>query len=140
MKKKILLLIFVMFLILALTGCVGVIPPLLNNAEEILRAVDNYLLALSNREFELAKTYCIPDGNAYQAVEGYQDMPYIESSTLVFTAYLNYVETIGNNSEVNINLTLTAIVCFEDICSSESETLNNYFMYLTKIDDIWKLN
>lgn len=139
MKKKILLSAFVIFLILALTGCVGVVPPPLHNAEEILRAVDNYLLALSNREFELAKTYCVPNGNAYQAVEGYQNAPYLASSTLTFTAYLNYVETNGNNSEVNINLTLTATVCFDNICSSESETLNNYSIYLIKINDIWKL-
>lgn len=140
MKKKILLSVFVMFLLFALVGCSGMITPPLHNAENILTTVDNYLLALSNREYELAKTYCIPNGNAYQMVEGYQDAPYLASSTLIFTAYLNYVETIGNNSEVNINLTLTATVCFEDICSSESETINNFSMHLTKINDIWKFN
>ena len=139
MKKKILLSTFVVFLIFAIAGCSGIIAPPLHNAEEILRAVDNYFLALSNREFELAKTYCIPNGSAYQAVEEYQNAPYIDYSTLIFTAYLNYVETNGNNSEVNINLTLTATVCFDEICSSSSETINNYSMYLIKINDIWKL-
>jgi len=139
MKKKVLLSVFVVFLILSLVGCAGIVPPPLHNAEEILRAVDNYLLALSDREFELAKTYCIPNGNAYQTVEGYQSAPYLASSTLIFTAYLNYVETNGNNSEVNINLTLTATVCFDEICSSSSETINNFSIYLIKIYNVWKL-
>ncbi|GAH38293.1 unnamed protein product, partial [marine sediment metagenome] len=67
MKKKILLSVFVIFLVLILIGCAGIVPPPLHNAEEILRTVDNYWSALSNREFELAKTYCIINGNAYQA-------------------------------------------------------------------------
>jgi len=133
------LLVFVTFLLFVLVGCSGIIPPPLHNAENILTTVNNYFLALSNREFELAKIYCVPNGNAYQMVEGYQNAPYLASSTLIFTAYLNYVETIGNNSEVNINLTLTATVCFEDICSSESETINNFPMYLTKSAGNWKL-
>lgn len=138
MRNK-LLLIFVVFLIFTMVGCSGIVTPPLHNAKEILTTVDNYLLALSNREYELAKTYCILNGNAYQTVEGYQNAPYFASSTLVFTAYLNYVETNGNNSKVNINLTLTATVCFEDICSSSSETINNFSMYLSKIDSFWKL-
>lgn len=139
MKNKILLSVFVISLILALMGCSGIIAPPLHDKEDTLRIVNNYLLAMSNREFELAKTYCIPDGTAYQMVEEYQNMPYLNSSTLIFTTYLNYIEINGINSEVNINLTLTATVCFGDICSSESETINNYPMYLIKIDDIWKL-
>jgi len=139
MKKNILLSAFVIFLVLVLIGCSGIIPPPLHDKEEILILVNNYLLALSNREYELAKTYCIPNGNACQAVEVYQNIPYLGSSTLIFTAYLNYIEIYGIDSEININLTLTATVCFGDICSNESETLNNYPMYLTKIDGIWKL-
>jgi len=139
MRKKILLSVFIIFLILSLVGCSGITTPPLHNAEEILMTVNNYWVALSNREFELAKTYCIPNGNAYQMIEGYQNTPYFASSTLVFTAYLNYIETNGNNSKVNINLTLTATVCFDEICSSSNETINNFSMYLNKIDGVWKL-
>ena len=124
MKNKILLSTLVIFLVLSLIGCSGVVTPPLHDKEEILILVNNYLLALSNREYELAKTYCIPNGNAYQAVEVYQNIPYLDSSTLIFTAYLNYIEVYGINAEININLTLTATVCFGDICSSESEIIN----------------
>ena len=59
--------------------------------------------------------------------------------TLNWTTYINWIKIIGNKATVNINITLFVTVCFEDICSSESETLYNYSMYLTKIDSIWKL-
>jgi len=138
--KKIILLVLIILLVFTLIGCSGIIvPPLPHDKADILIMMNDYLLAMSNREYELAKTYCVLNGNAYQAVEVYQNVPYIDSSTLIFTAYLNYLETNGNNAEINIDLTLTATVCFDDICSSESETINNTSMYLIKINDIWKL-
>ena len=108
MKKKIILLVFLIFVFFLLIGCSGVVTPPLHNAEEILRVVDNFLLSLSGQG-------------------------------LVFTAYFNYIETNGNNSEVNINLILTATVCIDNVCSSSSKTINNISIYLIKINDIWKL-
>ena len=141
MKKKVLISFFIIFLVLVLIGCSGVIPeiPDGNQEEKVKEIINNYWLALSNRQYELAKTYCIPNGNAYQVAEEYQDMPYIGSSTLVFNTYFNYIEINGNNAKANFNLTLTATVCFDDICSSADETLYNFSMYLVKINDIWKL-
>ena len=66
-------------------------------------------------------------------------MPYFGSSTLTFNAYFSYIEINGNNAKANIDLTLTATVCFGDICSDASETLYNYSMYLTEINGAWKL-
>ena len=114
-------------------------PPLPNESEDILIVVNDYWLALSNREYELAKTYCVLDGNAYQAAEEYQDMPYFESSTMMWTCYFNDLEVNGNSAEMNINLTLTVTVCFDDICSSSNEMINNYSIYLSKISGVWKL-
>ena len=141
MKRKILLSVFVIFLVLTLIGCSGItgVTPIENQEVKVKEVINNYWLAMSNREYELAKSYCIINGNAYQATEGYQNAPYIASSTLIFNVYFNYVDINGNNSKVNINLTLTATVCFEDICSSSSETINNFSMYLSKIDGVWKL-
>ena len=80
------------------------------------------------------------NGDAYKLAEQYQSMPYIGSSTIIFTAYLNDIEYINmNNAKVNIDLTITATVCIDDICSTESETLYNATMDLTKIAGNWKL-
>lgn len=141
MKNKFLLSIFVIFLILILVGCAGVTPviPDVYQEEKVEKVINNYWLALSSRQYELAKTYCILNGKWYLATEEYQDMPYFGFSTLTWNAYFNYIEINGNSAKANINLTLTVTVCFEDICSTESETLYNCPMYLTKISGVWKL-
>lgn len=61
MKKKILLSLIVIFLILTLAGC--------GNKEKIEEVIDNYYLALSNRQYELAQTYCIEGGSKYKYAE-----------------------------------------------------------------------
>lgn len=139
MKRKILLSVFIIFLVLALVGC-GVILNI-SQKEEIKEVVVNYWSALSNKQYELAKTYCMLYGDIYYAVEEYQnlldyfDYDYI---TLNWTPYINWVKIIGNKAIVDMDITLVSTVCFEDICSSESETVYNYSMYLIKIDGDWK--
>jgi hypothetical protein len=139
MKKKILLSVFVVSLALILIGCSGVTPiiPDVNQEEEIRGTVNNYWSALSNKQYELAKIYCIPHGNAYCMVEEYQNLFDYDYVTLNWTPHINYVEINGNEATVNIDIALIVTVCFEDICSTESEILYNYPMYLIRIDDIW---
>ena len=141
MKKKILLSVFIIFLVLALIGCTGVTPVIPDEYQEeiIKEVVSNYWSALSNRQYELAKSYCILNGTFYLGAEEYQDMPYFGFATSTWEAYFNYIEINKNNAKANIDITLTVTVCFENICSSESETLYNYPMYLTKINGAWKL-
>lgn len=62
MKRKILLLVLVLFLISILTGC-G--PHFIDGEDEedlIEQIVYNYWLAIMNRQHELAKWNCIPGG------------------------------------------------------------------------------
>mgnify|MGYP001095877290 CR=1 FL=1 len=141
MRKKIIVSVFVTLLVLVLIGCSGVTPVILDigQEEKVKEVVINYWLALSNRQYELAKSYCILNGNAYQSAEEYQNVPFFSFSTTTFEPYFNYIETNGNNAKSNINITIKVTVCFEDICSSESEILNNLSMYLSKINGKWKL-
>lgn len=137
MKRKILLSIFVIFLILALVGC-GIIPDI-NQRGEIKGIINNFWSALSDKQYELAKTYCILYGDAYYAVEGYQSQTDFDYMTLNWIPYIDWIKIIGNKATVNMDITLVVTVCLEDICSSESETFNNYYMYLIKIGGDWKL-
>ena len=62
MKRKVLLSVLVLFLISILTGC-G--PHFIDGEDEedlIEQIVCNYWLAIMNRQYELAKWNCIPDG------------------------------------------------------------------------------
>jgi len=127
-----------------LSGCSGGgVPttPGISIADEtkVKSVIQDYWLALSNRQYELAKTYCILNGKFYLLAEEYQNMPYLGSSSVTFISFFNWAKITGNNATANIDLTITATVCFGDICSSESETLFNYSIYLTKISGDWKL-
>ena len=61
MKRKILILFLAMLLILALTGC-AVTPELITDKFLVEETVYNYWQAIINRQYELAKCYCIIDG------------------------------------------------------------------------------
>jgi len=101
-----------------LVGCGGTGIPTtpeisINDEAEVESVIQDYCLALSNRQYELAKSYCIPFGDFYNLAEEYQNMPYFGSTTMVFT--------------------------HEDICAEESEILYNYSMDLIKSNGTWKL-
>lgn len=62
MKRKVLLLVFVVFLISILVGCS---PHFLNGMDDeglVEQIVFDYWLAMMNRQYELAKWNCIPGG------------------------------------------------------------------------------
>lgn len=141
MRKACFLLVLFLILAIFLNGCsiVTTVIPSINQEEGVKRIVTDYWLALSNRQYGLAKSYCILNGASYRLVEQYQDMPYFGFSTVTFIPYFNWVEITGSSAKANINLTLTATVCFGDICATESETLYNCPIYLARIGGAWKL-
>ena len=103
MKKKALLLVLVIILILALTGC-GTIPyePEWDRAEQ---EVYSYWRAIINRQYELAKYYCIIDGIWYNKVDEWEEYINInsegEASVLIHTPYIyKETEVIGDNAIV----------------------------------------
>jgi len=137
MKRIILLSVFVVCLVLVLVGC-GIIPDT-NQKEEVKEVTNNYWFALSNKQYGLAKTYCIPYGDAYYAVEDYQILSSDDCVTINWTPCINWVKIIGNKATINMTITLDVTVCLEDICSSQNETLHNHSMYLIKGCGDWKL-
>lgn len=138
MKKKYFLAILILMMTIFLIGC-SITTPEINQEMEINITVTKYWLALSDRQYELAKTYCIPYGEAYYAVEEYQSLFDYDYLTLNWTPYIKWVKIIGNKATVNMDITLVVTVCFENICSSESETFYDCFIGLTKNIGAWKL-
>jgi hypothetical protein len=141
LKYKIIYFVLILLLTCMLLGCSGNAPviPDVNQEENIKTIVNNYWNALSNRQYSLAKSYCVANGVFYTMAEEYQNMPYLDSTTTEFSININWVEITENTATVNTNLTITAIVCFEDICADESETLNNLPIELMKTSGEWKL-
>jgi len=143
MKSKILLLVFAIFLILALVGC-ETVPDQPNcdhnwTTEDTMKElIDYYWDTISEGWYRLAKTCCIIDGDAYIVVEEYESILYPLSSTLEFVIYYNEIEIMGNDATVNIDLTIINTSGYGDSHLVEEETLYNYTMYLVK-PKTWKL-
>ena len=127
MKRKVLLLVLVIVLVLALDGC-SMIPegdPDWNDEKAIEELIDYYWYSISLGSYDFAKIYCIPDGDAYNIVEEYEDLNY---SNLEFIVNYNWIKIIEDEAIVSIDLII--------IKSNESEVVCDYIMYLTKNSSI----
>lgn len=127
MKKKVLLSVLAILLIFTLTGC-GMIPeddPDWNDEKAIKELINYYWDSISVSCYDLAKIYCIPDGDAYNVVEEYEDLNY---SNLEFIINYNWIKIIEDEAIVSIDLII--------IKSNESEVVCDYIMYLTKSSSI----
>ena len=77
MKRKVLISFLVIILILALTGCI--VAPELTDRYLAEEAVYNYWQAIINRQYELAKCYCIYDGIWYNRIDEWEEYININS-------------------------------------------------------------
>ena len=128
MKRKVLLSALIIFLILALVGCGQPYPgydPYWVPEDDIKELIDYYWYSISVACYDLAKIYCIPDGDAYNVVEEYEDSNY---SNLEFIVNYNWIKIIEDEAIVSIDLVV--------IKSNESEVVCDYIMYLTKSSSI----
>ncbi|MBA7588271.1 hypothetical protein ES708_30325 [subsurface metagenome] len=139
MRKAYFLVILLLILAIFLTGCGGLVTPVTDEAK-VKEVIQGFWSALSNKQFELAKTYCVPYGDAYYAVEDYQILSDYDYVTINWTPCINWIKIIGNKATVNMTITLDGTVCFEGFCSSQNETLHNYSMYLIKSYGDWKMS
>jgi hypothetical protein len=131
MKRQNLILIGIIILSLIFVGCSGVIPDV-NQKEKIKEVVNNYWLTIANNQYELAKSYCVKNGIAYNTVIGYQnsfnagnlpDMDLIPN--------INWVCVIGNKAVVNLDVKV--VVSFGTVITKDLE------LNLIKIGSVWKL-
>jgi hypothetical protein len=96
-----------------------------NDEKAIEELINYYWYSISVGSYDLAKIYCIPDGNAYNVVEEYEDLNY---SNLEFIVNYNWTKIIEDEAIVSIDLII--------IKSNESEVVCDYIMYLTKSSSI----
>ena len=101
MKKKVLLLVLTVFLISMLSSC-GMIPEGIPNWMAAEDKVYNYWQAIINRQYELAKCYCIIDGIWYNKVDEWEEYINInsegEASVLIFLdEFYKPTEVIGED-------------------------------------------
>jgi len=104
MKSRVLLLTFTIFFILILAGC-RVIPLCCTEEMRAQQEVYSYWQAIINRQYELAKWYCVPDGYWYNKVDEWEE--YIntnsegEASVVIrLHPFYKQAEVIGDNAIV----------------------------------------
>lgn len=102
MKRKILISVLAILLFLALTSC-GMVPPGESAEDRVKDKVYQYWQAIINRQYELAKWYCIPDGFWYNKVDEWEE--YIntnseDEASLIIRGPVFYkpVEIIGEDA------------------------------------------
>ena len=122
MKKKVLISFFIILLILALTGC-GMVAPGLPSWMVAEQTVWEYWKAIINRQYELAKCYCIIDGIWYNKVDEWEEYINInsegEASVVIYgPSFYEQSEAIGNNAVVYATIA-TDITAFPGSCIHE---------------------
>ena len=110
MKRKVLLFALIITLILALTGC-GILPccPQWMRAEQ---EVYSYWRAITNRQYELAKFYCIDDGIWYNKVDEWEE--YINTNSEGEASIIIHTPHFYKQTEVIVDNAITYVQIFTD--------------------------
>jgi len=122
MKRKVLVSFLIILLILALTGC-GMVAPGLPAWMVAEQTVWEYWKAIINRQYELAKCYCIIDGIWYNKVDEWEEYINVnsegEASVVIYgPSFYEQSEAIGNNAVVYATIA-TDITAFPGSCIHE---------------------
>ncbi len=114
MKRKVLISFFVILLILALTGCI--FAPELTDRSLAEEAVYNYWQAIINRQYELAKCFCIYDGIWYNKIDEWEEYININSEgecsflLIYFDEFYKPTEVTGDTAVVYVRIIADKIV------------------------------
>ena len=142
MKKKVLLSFFVILLILVLTGC-AVAPELTTNRFLAEEAVYNYWQAIINRQYELAKCFCIIDGIWDNKVDEWEEYININSEDycsflmIYFDKFYKSTEVTGDTAVVYARIIADKIVvpCNSDLHKKMDGMDIDIFEYETELID-----
>jgi hypothetical protein len=135
MRRKVLLLFFVILLVLALTGCVAA-PELTTDRFLVEEAVYNYWQAIINRQYVLAKLYCVIGGIWDNKVDEWEE--YINTNSedecsmviVYFDKFYEPTEIIECNAVVYARIIVDKIVL---PCKKMDGTDIDIFEYETEL-------
>ena len=139
MKRKYFLALFLL-LALFLAGCGGVTTPV-SDETQIRNVVQNYCSAISDQDWDRAKSYCVYGSQVYfdtcaleeQVNNLYQ---YAFTVTITYSVTISNVEINGDYAEVSLSGG-TLIITMDDY--SQRQDIPGGTFYLQKIDNSWKI-
>lgn len=142
MKRKVLISFLVILLILALTGCV-VVPELTTNRFLAEEAVYNYWQAIINRQYGLAKLYCVIGGIWDHKTDEWEEYINIHSEDycsflmIYFDDFYKPTEVTGDTAVVYVRIIADKIVvpCNSDLHKKMNGMDIEIFEYKTELID-----
>ena len=140
MKRKVLISFFVILLFLALTGCVAA-PELTTDRSLAEEAVYNYWQAIINRQYGLAKLYCVIGGVWDHKTDEWEEYININSEDycsflmIYFDKFYKPTEVIGDTAVVYARIITDNIVvpCNSDLHRKMNGMDIDVFEYETEL-------
>ncbi|MBA7539077.1 hypothetical protein ES705_31355 [subsurface metagenome] len=127
-------------LITIFTGCAGI--ALSPDEIKITDAIDGYFRAISDQDWDGARSYCVYESTAYNDVNDIKELWYPDSGEIKGIDIDFIVENIkaiiitGEYSEAKVYINARILYNGEIVEEYPGEIL---FVYLQKISDSWKL-
>ena len=140
--KSLKLAIFILLLVITIifVGCGGTAPS--NNETKITDVIHEFFQALSDQEWDTAKSYCVYGSTAYNDVNDIKEQWYLnfgEIEGVDLDYIVENIDTIiitGIYTEVNVYINGILLYNSDIVEENPGETL---ILYLQKIDNDWKL-
>jgi len=117
MKRKYFLVVFFLILAMFLVGCSGVGPnPSITDETQISDLISKLCVAISAKDFDLAKSYCYPGSSAYLMIEQFETMvdPYSMNDVTIWAYPSIYSIVVTGNeatvvAEINIQIWIQGV-------------------------------
>ena len=140
--KSLKLIIFILLsvFIIVFAGCAG--TTLSPDEIKITNAIDGYFQAISDQDWDGARSYCVFESTAYNDVNDIKELWYHDSEETEEIDIEFIVEDIdaiiiaGEYAEAQVYINARILYNGEIFGENSGEIL---FVYLQKIDDSWKL-
>ena len=130
----------VLFLILAifLSGCSGIVTPATDEAK-VKSVIQNYYLAINDKDWSRVKSYCIYGSDQYYKVSVMEDAvnmveQYYGTVTITCFADISNVSVSGSYASAYINVKVIVTAGYYYDIGTDSG-----YLYLQKIGNNWKL-
>jgi hypothetical protein len=139
-SSKLIIAILLITTLVIFSGCGGATPS--NNETKITDVIHRFFQALSDQEWDTAKSYCVYGSTAYNDVNDIKeqwDLNFGEIEGIDLDYIVENIDTIiitGIYAEVNVFVNGILLYNGEIVEENPGETL---ILYLQKIDNDWKL-
>jgi len=118
-----------LFLVLAifLAGCGGgvVTPPIISDEAQITNKIGQFCVAISDKNWSLAKSYCYPDSSAYLMVEQVESMvaPYPQISDVIIwiNPSIYSIDVTGNEATAIVSVNMQVSYQGQYLVNEETE-------------------